>query len=58
MPEQLRLERAGHVEIVGCAEWNRAGAGKIAARFGDGGFCAFVRIEINVTAVAVHGHGD
>ena len=58
LPEQLGFERAGHVEIVRRAERQRARAGKIAARFGHGNFRAFVRIEINVTAVAIHGHGD
>ena len=58
LPEQFRLVRIGHVQIVRRAERHRAGARKIAARFGHGGFRAFVRIEINVAAIAIHGHGD
>ena len=61
IPKSARTTRLGpgcHVEIVGRAERNRAGAGEVAAGFGHGGFRAFVGIEINVTAVAIHGHGD
>src|ERR1019366_10029003 len=35
-----------------------AGTGEIAGRLGHGDFGAFVRVQINVGGVAIHGHGD
>ena len=46
------------IEIVGRAQRHRAGTGEIAAGLRHDDFPAFVRIEINVSAVAIHRQGD
>ena len=58
LPENLRVMRVAEVEVVGRAERRSTGAGEVAARLGDGGFPAFVGVEIDVGPVAVAGEGD
>ena len=57
LPEELRLVRIRHVQIVRRAQRQRAAAREIAAGFGHGRLAAFIRVEIDVAAVAIHGHG-
>ena len=58
LPEQLRLVRIAEIQIVRHAQWRRAGASQIPRRFRHGDLPAFVRIEVNVSRVAVHGNRD
>ena len=46
------------VDFRTAAERSGTGAGKITRGFGHGRFAAFIRIEVNIAAVAIDGHSD
>src|ERR1043166_4810435 len=52
------MVRIAEIEVIGRAERYCARAGEISSGFGDCDFAAFVRIEIGVSCVAVHGDSD
>ena len=54
----IRLLGIPEVEAVGDTKRPGTGAGDVAGRFGDGTHAALIRVEQNVTRVAVHRHGD
>ena len=53
LPEDFRIVRIAEIEIVGRAERDRAGARQVAGAFRNCGLSTFVRIEINVSRIAI-----
>ena len=56
--EQFRMMRIAEIEIIRTAQRDRSGAGQIAGAFCHHRLAAFIGIQIDISAIAVHCHSD
>ena len=51
--KNFRIVRIAEIEVVGCTQRSRAGTSEVAGGFCYGDFSALIRIEVNVSGVAI-----